>query len=493
MLRGRIIRFFLLGWFMKGNMYDIVIIGGGITGCFIARQLSRYELKTVILEKNGDVADETTKANSGIVHSGYDAKPGTLKAELNRLGNPMFDQVCVDLDVELKRNGSLTIATSDEEVEYLRELYDRGVKNKIPQLSLISSEVIRKIEPNLHHDVRCALLAETAGVVDPFGLAIALAENAIDNGVELKLQTQVTGIKLQNGVYELQTDNGVYHAKYVINCAGVHADKINELLCPARFKITPRKGEYLVYDKKCVSLVDRVIFQCPSSKGKGVLVSPTAHGNLLVGPNSTEISDKDDVSTTPMGIEEILTVAAKSVEKLPNLPITNFAGLRATANTNDFIIEELKTHKGFINVAGIESPGLTASPAIAEYVVNILKTSGLQLKANKSFNPKRRPLIHFMELSDEKRNELINKDRRFGRIICRCESITEGEIVDAIHRNAGARSVDGVKRRIRAGMGRCQGGFCMPRVMEILARELNRDETEILKDGKGTYITTGKI
>lgn len=473
-------------------MYDIAIIGGGITGCFIARQLSRYELKTVILEKNDDVADETTKANSGIVHSGYDAKPGTLKAELNRLGNPMFEQVCSDLDVAFQRNGSLTIATNDEETAFLRELYERGLANKIPQISLISSDVIQKIEPNLNHNVQCALLAGTAGIVDPFGLAIALAENAVDNGAELKLQTQVTGISLRNGVYELQTDNGVYRAKYVINCAGVHADKVNELLCPASFRIVPRKGEYLVYDKKCASFVTRVIFQCPSSKGKGVLVSPTAHGNLLVGPNSTEISDKDDVATTPCGIEEILSVAAKSVEKLPNLPITNFAGLRATADTNDFIIEELKTHKGFVNVAGIESPGLTASPAIAEYVIEILKSSGLQLKENPKFNPKRKPMIHFMELTDAQRNELINKDRRFGRIICRCENITEGEIVDAIHRNAGARSVDGVKRRIRAGMGRCQGGFCSPRVIEILARELGKDETEILKDGRGTYITTGK-
>jgi glycerol-3-phosphate dehydrogenase len=288
-------------------MYDIAIIGGGITGCFIARELSRYEVKTVILEKNGDVADETTKANSGIVHSGYDAKPGTLKAKLNRLGNPMFDRVCSDLDVAFQRNGSLTIATNDEETAFLRELYERGLANKIPQISLISSEMIRKIEPNLNHNVQCALLAGTAGIVDPFGLAIALAENAIDNGAELKLETQVTGIKLQNGVYELQTDNGVYHTKYVINCAGVHADKVNELLCPASFKIKPRKGEYLVYDKKCASLVDRVIFQCPSSKGKGVLVSPTAHGNLLVGPNSTEISDKGDVATTPCGIEEIIS------------------------------------------------------------------------------------------------------------------------------------------------------------------------------------------
>ncbi|MEN6386967.1 MAG: NAD(P)/FAD-dependent oxidoreductase [Phycisphaerales bacterium] len=471
-------------------IYDIAIIGAGITGCMLARQLSRYDLKIVLIEKNSDVADETTKANSGIVHSGYDAKPGTLKAELNRKGNPMFDDICRQLDVAFKRIGSLTIASNDTELTQLQKLFHRGIDNGIPQLSLLDKQQLKKIEPNINNNVIAALLAQTAGIVDPFGLAIALAENALDNGVELKLETGITTISYRNSLYELKSRNETINANYVINCAGVHADKINELLCPASFKIKPRKGEYIVYDKKCASLVNHVIFQCPSEKGKGVLVTPTAHGNLMIGPNALEINDKDDYATTPQGIEEIIATASLSVENIPlNMSITNFAGLRAAADKGDFIIEELKEHKGFINVAGIESPGLTASPAIAEYVIDILKNSGLILREKNKYNPIRKPMIHFMQLSDSEKKQLIEREKSFGKIICRCESVTEGEIVDAIRRNAGARSVDGVKRRVRAGMGRCQGGFCLPRIMEILARELKKEESEILKDGVGSYIT----
>jgi glycerol-3-phosphate dehydrogenase len=474
-------------------MYDIGIIGAGITGSIIARQLSRFNLKIVLIEKNSDVADETTKANSGIVHSGYDAKPGTLKAELNCKGNPMFDDLCRQLDVAFERIGSLTIASNDEELFALKQLYERGLKNNVPNLSLLNKQQVKQIEPNINANVIGALLAETAGIVDPFGLAIALAENAIDNGVQLKLETEIIAINHLDSFYELKSADETIRAKYVINCAGVHADKINELLCPAIFKIIPRKGEYLIYDKKCAKAVNHVIFQCPSDKGKGVLVTPTAHGNLMIGPNALEVNDKDDNATTSLGIDEIIASASRSVEKLPaNMTITNFAGLRASADKDDFIIEELNNHKGFINVAGIESPGLTASPAIAEYVINILKNSGLQLKEKSKFNPIRKPMVHFMQLADSEKNRLIEKDKTFGKIICRCESITEGEIIDAIHRSAGARSVDAVKRRVRAGMGRCQGGFCAPGIIKILARELKKNECEILKDGLGSYITTGK-
>lgn len=474
-------------------MYDVAIIGAGIIGCFIAMQLSKYSLKTVLIETNSDVADETTKANSAIVHSGYDAKPGTLKAELNKIGNSMFDSICRQLDVKFKRIGSLTIAMNEHELTILKNLYERGLKNGVTDLSLKNAEQTKKMESNISNNVVGALFAQTAGIVDPFGLAIALAENAVDNGVELKLETEITGICHKNDIYELFSDNRIFKTNYVINCAGVYADKINDLLCPAAFKIIPRKGEYIVFDKKVGNFVNHVIFQCPSSKGKGILVSPTAHGNLLIGPNAQEVESRDDVSTTALGIEEILSAASKSVENLPmNMSITNFAGLRATPDTGDFIIEELKNYKGFINVAGIESPGLTAAPAIAEYVLNILKNSGLQMNKNPKFNPYRRPVIRFTELSDNEKNRLIGEDSKFGKIICRCESVTEGEIVDAIHRTPGARSIDGVKRRVRAGMGRCQGGFCSPRIIEILARELKKDETEILKDGKGSYVTSGK-
>ncbi len=475
-------------------MYDITIIGGGVTGCFIARQLCRYDLEVVLIEKNYDVANETTKANSGIIHSGYDARPGTLKAKLNTLGNPMFDEICSELGVPLKRIGSLTIAKTDKEMGTLKKLYERGCTNGIPQLSLIDADAVRRIEPNIHHQVKGALLAETAGIIDPFCLTIALAENASDNGTEVKLETRVVGIDREKDGYLLTTDGGSIRSRYVISCAGVYAEEINDLLTPSHFKIAPRKGDYVVFDKKTGGLVNHVIFQCPSEKGKGVLVTPTVHGNLLVGPDSAVVKCKDDVSTTRSGLDEILATSAKSVEGIPvGMAITNFSGLRATPDTGDFIIEELKGHKGFINVAGIESPGLTASPAIADYVIEILKSSGLDLKTKADFNPIREPIAEFIELSDEEKSTLIKANPLYGRVICRCENITEGEIVDSIRRNVGARSVDGVKRRVRAGMGRCQGGFCAPRIIEILARELQKNACQILKDEKDSYILSGEI
>lgn len=475
-------------------MYDAVIIGGGITGCFIARRLCRFALDIVVIEKKSDVSDATTKANSGIVHSGYDAYPGSKKSELNRRGNTMFDRVCAELDVGFKRIGSLTVATDDDELATLEKLMERGRVNDIPGLSLLSASEVRRLEPHIHADVKGALYAETAGIVDPFEMAIALAENAVDNGAELMLETEVVAIEQKGDGYKLTTNNGAVEARYVINCAGVHAEEVNAMLAPPRFKITARRGEYIVFDKKAGSLVQHVIFQCPSEKGKGVLVTPTVHGNLLVGPNAEAIEDKDDLSTTPSGLKEICQAALRSVDAIPmNMAITNFSGLRATSDVGDFIIEELQSHKGFINVAGIESPGLTASPAIAEEVVEILRKSGLKLEPKASFNPERRPVVRFMELDDARKNQLIQENPCYGRIICRCENITEAEIVDAIRRNVGARSIDGVKKRIRAGMGRCQGGFCSPRIIEILARELKADFSDVSKSGNASYILTGKL
>ncbi len=478
----------LFYWRMK-PMYDIAIIGGGITGCFLARQLCRYALKTVLIEKNTDVADETTKANSGIIHSGYDACPGTLKAKLNRLGNPMFDAICRDLGVPFQRIGSLTLALSEEEIPVLQQLYERGQANEIGGLSLLSAEAVRKTEPRIHSRVKAALLAKTAGIVDPFGLAIALAENAADNGTDIRLNSRVVGIRRENDGYVLTTPSGWIKARYVVNCGGVFAGEINELLSPARFRIRPVKGEYIVFDKQVGDLVRHVVFQCPSEKGKGVLVTPTVHGNLMVGPNSQDVEDKEDVSTTRSGLDEILATAGNSVETIPlPLAITGFSGLRASADTGDFVIEELSGYRGFINAAGIDSPGLTASPAIAELVIDLLKSGGLKLTPNPAFDPIRKPIVNVVNLSEEEKSELIRKDPRYGRIICRCESITEGEIVEAIRRRVGARSVDGVKRRVRAGMGRCQGGFCGPRVLEILARELHVSRCQVVKDRGASYL-----
>lgn len=474
-------------------MYDIAIIGSGITGSFIARQLCRYAASAVLIDKSCDVANATTKANSGIIHSGYDARPGTLKARLNQLGNPMFDEVCRQLCVPFKRIGSLTIALTDGQVPVLHELYSRGLTNHIPNLSLLDAGAVRAVEPNINRNAKGGLLAETAGIVDPCVLAIALAENAVDNGADIKLETKVIGIRHEKNGYLLTTNNSSIKSRYVINCGGVYAQEINELLAPSRFTINPRKGEYIVFDKKVGNLVNHVVLQCPSEKGKGVLITPTVHGNLLIGPNSQVIGDKDDASTTASGLEEICKMAAQSIEGVPiDMAIANFSGLRATPDTGDFIIEEIEGHKGFINVAGIESPGLTASPAIAEYVIELLRSSGLDLRENKNFNPFRKPVIEFMKLGSKEKDNLIKANPLYGRIICRCEHITEGEIVDVIRRNVGARSVDGVKRRIRAGMGRCQGGFCLPRVVEILARELNKDSCQILKDEQGSYILCGR-
>jgi glycerol-3-phosphate dehydrogenase len=473
------------------KMYDIAIIGAGIIGCSLARALSRYNLKTILIEKEPDVADCTTKANSAIIHAGYDAKPGSLKAKFNALGNPMYDVICKELDVPFKRTGSLVVAFSDEEMVTIDKLYCHGIINGITGMEVIDKKRVRELEPNISDEVVGALYAETCGIVSPWELAVAMAENAADNGVEILLDSEVTDIKLIENRYFINTKRGRIDAKYVVNCAGLYADKINNMVAAESFRIIPRRGEYNIMDKSVGNLVNTVVFQCPSKLGKGVLVSPTVHGNLLIGPNAEDIEERDNFQTTEEGLRYVNEWAARSVKALPkNAVITAFTGLRARCDRDEFIIEEAPDAKGFFNVAGIESPGLTSSPAIAEYVVELLKERAGKIEEKTDYIATRRPVIRFNELTDEEKNEWIKKDPRYGRIVCRCETITEGEIVDAIHRNVGARTVDGVKRRVRPGSGRCQGGFCGPRVMEILARELNIDITEVVKDHKEAYILT---
>ncbi|QZY55015.1 NAD(P)/FAD-dependent oxidoreductase [Crassaminicella profunda] len=472
-------------------MYDVAVIGAGIIGTFITRELSKFDLKTVMIDKENDIANGTTKANSAIVHAGYDAKAGTLKGKLNAKGNAMYGKVCEELDVHFKRIGSFVIASNEEEMESVKDLYERGRKNNIPDMKILSQEEVRAMEPNLNEEIIGALYAPTAGIVSPWELAVALAENAADNGAQIKLETEVLGIEKNEEGYVIHTNNGDVKAKYVFNCAGVYAQEINEMVASRSFSIHPRRGQYNILDKSTGDLINHVIFQAPTKLGKGVLVAPTVHGNLLVGPDAEDLEDKENTSTTSDRIEFIREKSRKTTTKVPfNKTITSFAGLRAVSNVGDFIIEESKEAKGFINVAGIESPGLSAAPAIAEYAIDVLKGITGELKERKDFNPRRKPVIRFMELSDEEKSEVIKKDPRYGRIICRCENITEGEIVDAIHRNAGGRTVDGIKRRSRPGMGRCQGGFCGPRVMEILARELKMDIKDVVKDSKEAYILT---
>ncbi len=472
-------------------MYDVAIIGAGVVGSFIARELSKYNIKIVLIEKENDVANGTTKANSAIVHSGYDPIPGTLKAELNAKGNTMFDKVCQELSVPFERIGSLVVAFSEEEMKTIEALYERGIENKISNMKILNREELLQKEPNLREEVIGALYSPTAGIVGPWELTIALAENAADNGVEVKLNGQVENIQRVDDGYLISLGENEIRAKYIINAAGLFADKIHNMVSSPTFEIIPNRGQYNLFDKSVGKYVNSVIFQSPTKHGKGIVILPTVHGNLLLGPTAEAAETKEGIETTSKGLDSLRQHAEKTLKNLPfNKVITAFSGLRAKTSSRDFIIEESKEAKGFINVAAIDSPGLSAAPAIADYVVNMLKdiAGGLEEKAD--FNPVRKSFAPFMELSDEEKAEIIKKDAKYGRVICRCENITEGEIVDIIHRKVGATTVDGVKKRARTGSGRCQGGFCSPRVMEIIARELNMKITEVVKDKKTSYILT---
>lgn len=474
-------------------MYDVAIIGAGVIGASIFRELTKYDLKVTVLEKENDVSMGTSKANSAIVHAGYDPKVGTLMAKYNVKGNEMFEDLCKELSVPFKRNGSLIIAFSEEDMETVKNLYENGNKIGVKGLQILSKEEVLEKEPNLSQDIVGALYAPTGGIVGPYEYTIALMENAVSNGGELKLRSEVENIVKENDTFKITTTDGkVIEAKYVINAAGIHADEIHNLIAKESFKIIPRKGEYFVMDKTQGKLVSSTIFQCPSKLGKGILVTPTVHGNLLVGPDAEDIEDKEDKSTAAERLDYIRETSKRTTNKVNfRESIRNFAGLRATPDRGDFIVEETKDVKNFIDVAGIKSPGLSSAPAIAEDVVKILNGCGLELKENKSFNPNREEIV-FMELSPEEKAEVIKKDPRYGKIICRCESITEGEIVNAIHRSFGSITLDGVKRRCRPGMGRCQGGFCGPKVQEIIARELKIPMEDIYQEKDGSYILVGK-
>jgi glycerol-3-phosphate dehydrogenase len=472
-------------------MYDVAILGAGIVGTNIARELSRYSIKVVMLEAENDVSMGTTRANSAIVHAGYDTKPGSMKARYNVRGNQLYEDLCRELAVPYKCNGSLVVAFNDEEVATVKELYQRGLENGVPGLELLNREQTLALEPNLKETVQGALLAKSAGIVGPWELAIALAENAVQNGVELRCNARVTALEQIKGGIRVYMDERSIDARYVLNCAGIYADIVNNMIAEPTFELTPTRGEYNLFDKSVGDYVSHTIFGTPSKKGKGVVFLPTVHGNLMLGPNSEAVPGREMVETSPAGLEFLRDHAANTVKNMAfNMVITSFAGLRAKPKNGDFVIGETEV-PGFINVAGIESPGLTAAPGIAEYVVKLMEKLEGGLEPNPNFNPRRRPPILFMELSDAEKAKLIAQDPRFGRIICRCENITEGEIVDIIHRSPGAISVDGVKRRARPGSGRCQGGFCGPRVMEILARELGKEITEIVKDRPGSFILTG--
>lgn len=469
-------------------MFDVVIIGAGCVGAFVARKLSMYQLNVLVIEKENDVGNVTSMANSAIVHSGYDPVPGTLKAKLNVLGNKMYPEICRDLDVHFEQIGSLTVALYDEQLPLLKELAERSQQNGV-EVKLLSADEVKAMEPNISPSVKGALLAPSAGIVNPFTLTVHAMENAVDQGVKLHLGECVTNIKNNGDFFEVLTNKNQYQAKVVINCAGIYGDKIHAMVEPVDYEIKGRKGQYFVLDHYGKGLVNHVIFPLPSEKGKGILVSPTTSGNYIVGPSSEWVDDKDDLSCDK---DTLVKVRQQATDMVPNIPFNQviriFAGNRPTPSTHDFVIGFSKSSKNFINASGIESPGLVSSPAIAEYVVNDFVSQVLSLKKKDNWSGKVRPRVHMDKLSVEERNALIKKEPAYGRIICNCEKVSLGEILDELDRSVPPHTVKALKKRTRAGFGKCQGGFCQPQVIQILAEKYHLALSDVKYDKDGSTI-----
>lgn len=472
--------------------YDVAVIGCGIVGAAAAYELSRYNCKVLVLEANNDVANGTTKANSAILHAGYDPAPHTLMAETNVRGVKLAKELCEKLDVEREEIGSLVLAFGKEDERHLDMLYRQGLENGVAGVRLLTADEVRAMEPNVSEQVTAALYAPTAAIVSPWEFALALAETAVVNGCDLQLSAPVTGIdRLEEG-YLLHTPKGDFEARYVVNAAGLHCDKVHEMAGGTGFTVHGVRGEYYIMDKSQGHVVNHVIFQCPNEKGKGVLVSPTIHGNLIVGPSADAVDDVESVANTAFGLEEVRTAAARSVPDLNyRESIRNFSGVRCYTQQEDFIIEESKEAPGFINLAGIRSPGLSAAPAIAEKAVELLQGCGLHTVPKEHFTDTRKRTV-FRRLPAGEKAALIKQNPLYGRVICRCETVTEGEIVEALHRPIVPTSIDAIKRRCNAGMGRCQGGFCGPRVHEIISRELGIPMEHVLMDEEGSWLLCGE-
>lgn len=507
-------------------MYDVAVIGAGVIGGMIARELSRYDLKICILERKNDVAMGATRANSAIVHAGFDAEEGTLKAALNVKGSEMMETVAEELGVKYQRNGSLVIGFNEEDRKEIEKLLARGVANGVRDLRILEKKELHELEPGLAENVECALYAPTGAIICPYELTIAAVGNAMDNGAALLRNFEVNNICKKDGYYEVSSvapamveggcaaeaddkQNGqgsqagdqqdgqssasvqTVEARVIINAAGVYTDKIAGMVGDTSFTVHPRRGEYILLDKECGNMVSHTIFRTPSKMGKGILVSPTVDGNLLTGPTSTDMTDKEDTATTQEGFDKIIREALENVTGIPyGKTITSFCGLRAVGSTGDFIITA--PMKGFINVAGIESPGLSASPAIAEYVADMVKEQGIELKQKADFDPRRAPAHHFREADMEEKKRIIKQDKAYGKIVCRCEGISEGEILAALRTNPKAWDLDGVKRRTRSQMGRCQGGFCSPHIVELIAQELNIPIEKVTKSGGNSFVNIGR-
>ena len=475
-------------------IYDVLIVGAGVTGGMLARELSRSKVSVCLLEKENDVAMGASKANSGIIHGGYDPVPGTLKAKLNTLGVELLFQAAKELNVPHIRNGSMVCAFSEAEEPLLEELYEQGQVNKTPNLQILSGDEARKLEPALSKAVTKVLYVPNAGIICPYSLTIAAVGNAMDNGVELRRNFAVTAIEKQDGIFTVTAADGAQvQGKFLVNCAGGYSDKIAEMAGDGFFTIIPRAGEYMVLDKAEGRLVKHTLFQCPTVEGKGILVSPTAHGNLLVGPTASKVATPDSKDTTPEGLAVVEKFAAKSVPTVNfRQVITSFTGVRSSEKNGDFIIEESKKVPGLIHAGAIDSPGLTCCVATAKMLTEILEKAGLTLQPKENWNGKREDPHAFAHMTDEEKNARIQQEPAFGRIVCRCEEITEGEILLALRQNPKALDMDGVKRRTRSGMGRCQGGFCGPYVMQLIAKEQNVSMEDVTKFGGNSRMVLGK-
>ena len=472
-------------------MYDVIIIGAGVTGCAVARYLSRYQGSALVLERAEDVCCGTSKANSAIIHAGFDAAHGSLMAKMNVQGNRMLPELAKELDFPFRRNSSLVVCMSEEDMPRLRALYENGVKNGVEGLEIVDAQRLHELEPNVSKNAVAALWAPTGGIVCPFNMTIALAENANANGVDFRFNTKVTGFTRGEEGWTVHTEQGDFQTRYVVNAAGVYADVLHNMVSARKLHITPRRGDYCLLDRQVGGFVSHTVFQLPGKLGKGVLVSPTVHGNIIVGPTAIDIEDRDGTNTTAAGLEELIAKAGISVDNLPiRQTITSFAGLRAHEDHHEFVIGEAEDAPGFVDCAGIESPGLTSAPAIGLSVAELLREK-LGLRKKEDFIATRKGLLDPKSLTKEAYQALVRENPAYGQIICRCEQVTEGEIIDAIRRPLGARSLDGVKRRTRAGMGRCQAGFCSPRVLEILARELGVSQAEITKCGGASRLIVG--
>jgi glycerol-3-phosphate dehydrogenase len=469
--------------------YDVAVIGAGVTGAAVARRISRFDIRACLIDGAEDIAMGASRANSAIVHAGYDCPPGSVEAEMNVKGNAMYDDWCRELDVPLRRVGTLVAAFSDEEAETVGSLYERGLKNGVPGMRILSGDEAREMEPMLSKDVVSALYAATGGITCPYEMTVACAENARANGVEWLLGRAVEGIAFEDNWFTLSLGGERIRARRIVNAAGVFADEVSRMIGDDSFSVFPRKGEYLLVDRAAKS-PEKVIFQTPTKLGKGVLVSPTVDGNCFAGPTAVETGDKLDTSVSAESIDMLKRLARKSAPALDfRQVITAFAGIRAQPSTGDFVIRASEKNPAFIHAAGICSPGLTSAPAVAERIEFLLRKSGLELREKQDYNPHRAHIRAFRHMTEDEKSAAIAENPLYGRVICRCETITEAEVVEAVRR--GARTLDGVKRRTRAGMGRCQGGFCGPRVMEIISREAGIPMTELTKFGGKSYLLAG--